>query len=47
MPRLRTLLPYALLVAALVIFPLVASTNLVNIGVYVLIFTIAAVGLER
>src|SRR5690606_11908140 len=46
MPRLRTLLPYALLVVALVLFPLVASTNLVNIGVYVLIFTIAAVGLS-
>ncbi|SOC56897.1 ABC transporter permease subunit [Ornithinimicrobium cerasi] len=46
MPRLRTLLPYLLLVVGLVLFPLVASTNLVNIGVYVLIFTVAAVGLS-
>ena len=43
---LRRLLPYALLAVALTVFPLVAPVRVVNIGVFVLIFAIAAVGLS-
>ncbi|GAA1156794.1 ABC transporter permease subunit [Ornithinicoccus hortensis] len=46
MGRLRVLAPYLLLAVVLTIFPMVASTSLVNLGVYVLIFTIAAIGLS-
>ncbi|MDO5738687.1 MAG: branched-chain amino acid ABC transporter ATP-binding protein/permease [Ornithinimicrobium sp.] len=42
----KKLIPYALLIAALIIFPMVAPISVVNIGVYVLIFAIAAVGLS-
>ncbi|MGO0576195.1 branched-chain amino acid ABC transporter ATP-binding protein/permease [Ornithinimicrobium panacihumi] len=46
MRLLRTLLPYLLLAVVLAVFPLVAPVSVVNVGVYVLIFTIAAVGLS-
>lgn len=44
--RLRFWAPFALLAAVLAVFPLVASTNLVNIGVYTLIYGLAAIGLS-
>lgn len=44
--RLRVLLPYGVLAVLLTVFPLVASSSLVNVGVYVLIFAIAAIGLS-
>jgi branched-chain amino acid transport system permease protein len=44
--RLKDLAPFAVLVVVLAVFPLVASTNLVNIGVYALIFGLAAIGLS-
>ncbi|HEX6336588.1 MAG TPA: branched-chain amino acid ABC transporter ATP-binding protein/permease [Jiangellaceae bacterium] len=44
--RLRTYAPFALLAAVLVAFPMVASTSMVNIGVYALIFGLAAIGLS-
>lgn len=43
---LRRLLPYAILAVVLVVFPLVAPVSVVNVGVYVLIFAIGAVGLS-
>lgn len=43
---LRRYLPFGVLAAALVVFPLVASGNLVNIGVYALIYGLAAIGLS-
>lgn len=45
-PVARVLLPYLLVAAIMVVFPLVASTSMVNVGVYVLIFAIAAIGLS-
>ncbi len=45
-PPLRRLVPYAVLVLVLVVFPLLAPVSVVNVGVYVLIFTVAAVGLS-
>jgi len=45
-PRLRFWTPFALLAVVLAVFPLVASTNLVNIGVYALIYGLAAIGLS-
>jgi branched-chain amino acid transport system permease protein len=44
--RLRTYGPFAVLALVLVVFPLVASPNLVNIGVYALIYGLAAIGLS-
>lgn len=44
--RIRVLTPYLLLAVVLAVFPMVASTNLINLGVYILIFTIAAIGLS-
>ncbi|MDN5762212.1 MAG: branched-chain amino acid ABC transporter ATP-binding protein/permease [Microlunatus sp.] len=43
---LRFYLPFALFAVILVVFPLVASINLVNIGVYALIYALAAIGLS-
>ena len=43
---LRSYLPFAVLAGVLVVFPFVASTNLVNIGVYALIYGLAAIGLS-
>lgn len=43
---LRRYLPFAVLAAVLGVFPFVASTNLVNIGVYALIYGLAAIGLS-
>jgi branched-chain amino acid transport system permease protein len=43
--RVRRWVPFGLLVIALAVFPLVASTSAVNIGVYALIYGIAAIGL--
>ncbi len=40
------MLPFILVGAALAAFPLVASSNLVNIGVYALIYGLAAIGLS-
>ena len=42
----RAYVPFLLLAAVLAVFPLVASTNLVNIGVYALIYGLAAIGLS-
>lgn len=42
----RSLLPYAVLALVLAVFPLVAPVSLVNLGVFVLIFAIAAIGLS-
>lgn len=39
-------LPFLALAAVLAVFPLVASTNMVNIGVFALIYGIAAIGLS-
>jgi branched-chain amino acid transport system permease protein len=44
--RLRDLVPFVVLAVVLAVFPLVASTNLVNIGVFALIFGLAAIGLS-
>jgi branched-chain amino acid transport system permease protein len=44
--RWRRWVPFLLLAVALVVFPLVASTSVVNVGVYALIFGIAAIGLS-
>jgi branched-chain amino acid transport system permease protein len=44
--RLRSSAPFALLALALAVFPLLASTNAVNIGVYALIYGLAAIGLS-
>jgi branched-chain amino acid transport system permease protein len=41
----RRWVPFGLLIIALAVFPLVASTAAVNIGVYALIYGIAAIGL--
>ncbi|HEY9496962.1 MAG TPA: branched-chain amino acid ABC transporter ATP-binding protein/permease [Intrasporangium sp.] len=38
--------PFVLLTVALVVFPLVASTAVVNVGVYALIYGLAAIGLS-
>ena len=38
--------PFVLLTIALVVFPLVASTAVVNVGVYALIYGLAAIGLS-
>ncbi|HEX5969190.1 MAG TPA: branched-chain amino acid ABC transporter ATP-binding protein/permease [Intrasporangium sp.] len=38
--------PFVLLAVALVVFPLVASTAVVNVGVYALIYGLAAIGLS-
>jgi len=46
MARLRTFLPFLVLAVVLAIIPLVLSTNLVNMGVYALIFSLAAIGLS-
>lgn len=46
MDRLRVVAPYILLAVVLTVFPMVASTSLINLGVYILIFTIAAIGLS-
>jgi branched-chain amino acid transport system permease protein len=49
MARLRSLFPYFPFVAlavALAVVPLLLSTNLVNMGVYALIFGLAAIGLS-
>jgi branched-chain amino acid transport system permease protein len=46
MPRLKRWIPFVLLAIALTVFPLVASTSAVNIGVYALIYGIAAIGLS-
>ena len=43
---LRRWLPFVLLSVVLVVFPLVASTSVVNIGVYTLIYGLAAMGLS-
>ena len=45
-PPLRRWLPFVLLSVGLVVFPLVASTSVVNIGVYTLIYGLAAMGLS-
>jgi branched-chain amino acid transport system permease protein len=44
--RGRRWVPFVLLALALVVFPLVASTSAVNIGVYALIYGLAAIGLS-
>jgi branched-chain amino acid transport system permease protein len=44
--RLKRWIPFVLLATALTVFPLVASTSAVNIGVYALIYGIAAIGLS-
>jgi branched-chain amino acid transport system permease protein len=44
--RLRTFAPFVVLAVVLAVFPLVASGNLVNIGVYALIYGLAAIGLS-
>jgi branched-chain amino acid transport system permease protein len=46
MARLRSFLPFMGLAAVLAVVPLVLSTNLVNMGVYALIFGLAAIGLS-
>jgi branched-chain amino acid transport system permease protein len=46
MPGPRTVLPYVLLAVVLTVFPMVATTAMVNVGVYILIFAIAAIGLS-
>jgi branched-chain amino acid transport system permease protein len=46
MARLRTFFPFLALAGVLAIVPLTLSTNLVNIGVYALIFGLAAIGLS-
>jgi branched-chain amino acid transport system permease protein len=46
MARLRTFLPFVVLAVVLALVPLVLSTNLVNMGVYALIFGLAAIGLS-
>lgn len=46
MSRLGRLTPYAALVVGLLVFPMVAPTNLVNVGVYALIYGLAAIGLS-
>ncbi|MGH3659732.1 MAG: branched-chain amino acid ABC transporter permease, partial [Micromonosporaceae bacterium] len=45
MTRRSDLIGFALLVAALGVFPLLAPVSLVNVGVYALIYAIAAIGL--
>ncbi len=45
-PRMKHWIPFVLLAIALTVFPLVASTAAVNIGVYALIYGIAAIGLS-
>ncbi|HEX5511281.1 MAG TPA: branched-chain amino acid ABC transporter ATP-binding protein/permease [Actinomycetales bacterium] len=44
--RLRGWLPFVLLAVVLAVFPLVSSTNVVNIGVYALIYGLCAIGLS-
>ncbi|MFP5334381.1 MAG: ABC transporter permease subunit [Actinomycetes bacterium] len=44
--RLRYFLPFALLALTLAVFPLVGTANMVNIGVFALIYAIAAIGLS-
>jgi branched-chain amino acid transport system permease protein len=44
--RWRRWLPFVLLTIGLVVFPLVASTAVVNVGVYALIYGLAAIGLS-
>lgn len=46
MKHLKRWLPFVLLAIALTVFPLVASNAAVNIGVYALIYGIAAIGLS-
>ncbi|HEX2705172.1 MAG TPA: branched-chain amino acid ABC transporter permease, partial [Candidatus Lustribacter sp.] len=44
--RLRRLVPFGILTLALVVFPVVAPTNTVNVGVFALIYGLAAIGLS-
>ncbi|GAA6526025.1 ATP-binding cassette domain-containing protein [Intrasporangium sp. DVR] len=44
--RWRRWVPFLVLTIALVVFPLVASTSMVNVGVYALIYGLAAIGLS-
>lgn len=44
--RWRRWVPFVFLATVLVVFPLVASTAMVNIGVYALIYGLAAIGLS-
>ena len=46
MARLRRFLPFIVLAVGLAVFPVVASTGVVNIGVYALIYGLAAIGLS-
>jgi branched-chain amino acid transport system permease protein len=46
MARLRSLIPFLVLAGVLAMVPLVLSTSLVNMGVYALIFGLAAIGLS-
>ncbi|MDQ1483343.1 MAG: branched-chain amino acid transport system ATP-binding protein livM, partial [Actinomycetota bacterium] len=46
MARLRNLIPFLVLAGVLAMVPLVLSTSLVNMGVYALIFGLAAIGLS-
>ena len=46
MARMRRFLPFIILAVGLAVFPVVASTGVVNIGVYALIYGLAAIGLS-
>ena len=46
MARARRLLPFVVFAVALFLFPLLFSTSLVNVGVYALIYALAAIGLS-
>jgi branched-chain amino acid transport system permease protein len=46
MARLRTVLPFLVLAVVLAMAPMVLSTDLVNMGVYALIYGMAAIGLS-